>query len=97
LIYLRDGDRLFVTGSNFGQRNHPTWTSNLTADPDAWVTIGGKEISVRAQQLVHPEASQIYDRFVDYAANYGAYQNRAHRTIRVFALTERPPGPVEPG
>lgn len=89
LTYLRDGDRLFVTGSNFGQRDHPAWTSNLLTDPNGWVTIGGLIIPVYAQQLGALEADQIYRRFVDYAANYGAYQDRAHRAIRVFALTER--------
>jgi F420H(2)-dependent quinone reductase len=41
LVYMRDVDRLFVIGSNFGQSHHPSWSSNLLADPKAWVTIGG--------------------------------------------------------
>ncbi|MFJ9371291.1 nitroreductase/quinone reductase family protein [Nocardia sp. NPDC101769] len=35
LVYLRDGDRLVVLGSNFGQDHRPAWTSKLLALPDA--------------------------------------------------------------
>ena len=41
LLYQREGDRLFLIGSNFGQSMHPAWSSNLLADPNAWVTMGG--------------------------------------------------------
>lgn len=89
LTYLREGDRLFVVGSNFGQTHHPAWTSNLLADHNAWITIGGKEIPVVGTQLTDPEATEIYRKFVEYAGNYDAYQGRTHRDIRVFALTRR--------
>ncbi|WP_433567095.1 nitroreductase/quinone reductase family protein [Nocardia sp. CA-151230] len=39
LVYLRDGDRLVVLGSNFGQDHHPVWTSNLLAQSEATVTM----------------------------------------------------------
>jgi deazaflavin-dependent oxidoreductase (nitroreductase family) len=56
LTYMREGDRLFLLGSNFGQAAHPAWSSNLLADPNAWVTMGGKEITVVATQLTGAEA-----------------------------------------
>lgn len=89
LTFVREGDRLFVVGSNFGRPQHPGWTTNLLADPDATVTIGGREIPVRATPLVGGEAERIYQRFVSYAGNYGAYRTRTHRPIRVFALARR--------
>jgi len=54
LTYMREGDRLFLVGSNFGQARHPAWSSNLLADPNAWVTMGGREIPVVATQLTWP-------------------------------------------
>jgi deazaflavin-dependent oxidoreductase (nitroreductase family) len=51
LTYQREGDRLFLVGSSFGQSNHPAWSWNLLADPKAWVTMGGKEIAVLATHL----------------------------------------------
>jgi deazaflavin-dependent oxidoreductase (nitroreductase family) len=89
LTYMRDGDRLFLVGSNFGQARHPAWSSNLLADPNAWVTMGGREIPVIARQLTGPEADRIYEDFAEYASNYAAYRNRTDRDIRVFELTKR--------
>ena len=89
LTYLREGDRLFLVGSNFGQTRHPAWSSNLLADPNAWVTMGGHEIPVVAQRLTGPESERIYESFADYASNYAAYRDRTDRDIRVFELTKR--------
>ncbi|MCB0945391.1 MAG: nitroreductase family deazaflavin-dependent oxidoreductase, partial [Mycobacterium sp.] len=55
LSYLRDGDRLLVLGSNFGQRHHPGWSSNLIAEPEATVALGGTEIPVTATLLTGAE------------------------------------------
>jgi deazaflavin-dependent oxidoreductase (nitroreductase family) len=89
LTYMRDGDRLFLVGSNFGQQRHPAWSSNLLADPNAWVTMGGQEIPVIARQVTGSEADRIYQDFAEYASNYAAYRNRTARDIRVFELTKR--------
>jgi deazaflavin-dependent oxidoreductase (nitroreductase family) len=89
LTYLREGDRLFLVGSNFGQVRHPAWSSNLLADPNAWVTMGGEEIPVVARQLTGPDAQRVFNDFADYARNYAAYRDRTDRQIRVFELTKR--------
>ena len=86
---MREGDRLFLLGSNFGQATHPAWSSNLLADPNAWVTMGGKEIPVVATQLAGAEHDRIFRKFADYACNYDAYRARTDRELRVFALTRR--------
>jgi deazaflavin-dependent oxidoreductase (nitroreductase family) len=89
LTYLREGDRIFLVGSNFGQANHPAWSWNLLADPKAWVTMGGNEIAVVATPLTGTEHDRIFRKFADYGANYDAYQSRTDRELRVFALTRR--------
>ena len=89
LIYLRDGDRLLVIGSNFGQHHHPTWTTNLRADPNASVAIGGVEVPVRAVQLEGEERQRAMDRFVELTSAYAEYLRRTDRDIRLFALEAR--------
>ena len=89
LIYTRDGDRLCLFGSNFGQSAHPAWSSNLLANPDAWVTMGGKEIPVRATRLEGDEYDHACDLFMTYLKAYPAYRTRTDREIRVFALDRR--------
>ncbi|MDT5221165.1 MAG: hypothetical protein QOF15_3270 [Mycobacterium sp.] len=89
LTYMREGDRLFLLGSNYGQANHPAWSWNLLADSNAWVTMGGKEIEVVATQLTGTERNRIFRKFADFAANYDAYRGRTDRELRVFELTRR--------
>jgi deazaflavin-dependent oxidoreductase (nitroreductase family) len=86
-VYLRESDRLFLVGSNFGQTRHPAWSSNLLADPNVSVAMGGQEIPVVATQLTGSERERIFRKFADYASNYYAYEGRAGRDIRVFELT----------
>jgi hypothetical protein len=43
LTYMREGDHLFLVGSNYGQATHPAWSWNLLADPKAWVTMGERK------------------------------------------------------
>ncbi|QSE93324.1 nitroreductase family deazaflavin-dependent oxidoreductase [Rhodococcus pseudokoreensis] len=87
LLYYREGQQIFVVGSNFGQDHHPAWSANLLAQPDAKVTIGGKDISVTATLLVEPERTRIYREFDEMVRVYGVYEHRTNRTMRVFALT----------
>jgi deazaflavin-dependent oxidoreductase (nitroreductase family) len=89
LAYMREGDRLFLVGSNFGQTSHPAWVLNLSSDPNAWVTMGGKEIPVLATEIIGAEHARIYQKFIDYIKNYDTYQHRAGREIKVFALVGR--------
>jgi deazaflavin-dependent oxidoreductase (nitroreductase family) len=89
LLYMRDGDRLFVIGSNFGQLHHPAWSSNLLADPKAWVTVGGREVPVLATQVSGGEYDRVWRMFADYVKVYPVYRGRTDRELRIFALTPR--------
>ena len=88
LSYLRDGDRLLVLGSNFGQQHHPAWTANLIADPEAVVAINGVEIPVTATLLTGADRDPALQRFLAYPM-YQSYRTRTDRELRVFALTPR--------
>lgn len=90
LLYARESDdALIVVGSNFGQDHHPAWTGNLKANPDAVVTIGGKDVPVRANLLEGEDADAAYARMVDVVDAYSAYRGRTDRSIRVFRLVPR--------
>ena len=88
LSYLRDGDRLLVLGSNFGQRHHPGWSSNLIAEPEATVALGGTEIPVTATLLTGAERERGLQRFLAYPM-YQSFRTRTDRELRVFALSRR--------
>jgi deazaflavin-dependent oxidoreductase (nitroreductase family) len=89
LIYMRQNDRLFIVGSNFGSSRHPSWSWNLLANPEASVIIGGAEIPVIATELKDAERAHAFQTFVDYTRAYEEYTGRTDRELRVFALKRR--------
>ncbi len=89
LIYTRDGDRLYLFGSNFGQSTHPAWTSSLLANPQAWVTMAGQEIPVVATLLSGDDYDHAFGLFTRYLKACPDFLNRTDRKIRVFALDRR--------
>src|SRR5262245_33138739 len=50
LVYMPDGERYVVYGSNGGLETPPAWLLNLETRPDAEVEIGKRRIPVRAHQ-----------------------------------------------
>ncbi|QBJ95860.1 nitroreductase family deazaflavin-dependent oxidoreductase [Rhodococcus sp. ABRD24] len=89
LLYIRDGDRLVVVGSNFGQQHHPAWTSNLLAHPAVSVTMAGRDIPVLATEVTGEDKDRLYQQFIELAGAYAVYQGRTDRNLRMFALTRR--------
>jgi len=86
LACVPSGNAWYVVGSNFGRKQHPAWTGNLMAHPDAYVAFAGQQTEVVAQllsadekALVWPELIATWPAFDDYAASSG-------RNIRVFRL-----------
>lgn len=86
LLYVHDGDTLYVVGSNFGQAHHPAWTANLLANPAATVAIAGERIPVTATPVPDADKEAIFTRFIDITGAYAAYRDRTNRNLRIFAL-----------
>ncbi|MFE3053279.1 nitroreductase/quinone reductase family protein [Nocardia sp. NPDC059239] len=88
LLYVHEGDTLYVIGSNFGQSHHPAWTANLLASPAAEVSIAGQHIPVTATLVTDEDRQQaVFERFEETTQAYTAYRNRTARDLRIFALT----------
>lgn len=87
LLFATDGDAFVVIGSNWGQEHHPAWSSNLLANPDATVTLGGEKIQVRARLTKGAERERLRRVLLDIWPAYAAYERRApHRNLRIFRL-----------
>jgi len=93
LVFVRDGSRLVVVGSNAGTHAVPAWCQNLEANPVAVVSIDGVETIVRASVLPGDERDRLWPA-VDRAnyRQYGRYQALVDRSIPLVALE-----PVGPG
>jgi len=88
LLYAADGDGYVVVGSNWGQPNHPAWSANLLAQPNARVTLGDREFGVRATLTTGAERDRLWAVVQRIWPGYAAYAERAeNREIRIFRLT----------
>ncbi|MEU3333652.1 nitroreductase/quinone reductase family protein [Streptomyces sp. NPDC002144] len=83
------GRSWLLIGSNFGRTDHPAWTHNLLAHPDAEVSWKGADIPVRAHLLEGEERTAAWKTLLAFWPPYATYQARVEREIRVFRITRR--------
>ena len=86
LLYVADGDRVVVIGSNFGSRHDPAWALNLLASSEATVTIDGVERTMRSRLVTTEERERYWAQALRFWPGYEGYRKRAGREIRVFVL-----------
>ncbi len=89
VVYLRDGERLVVIGSNAGNRHEPAWSLNLRANPDAEIEVGGSRRLVRARVTQGDERADLWRRMNAQFAGFEDYEERTDRDIAVFVLEPR--------
>lgn len=83
----QDGGSYLVVGSNFGRPDHPAWTGNLIARPQASVSFKGRDVPVTARLLEGAERDSAWAAAVALWPPYESYQARVERRIRLFRLT----------
>ena len=55
MMYLPEGERIFVFASNAGSDRHPSWYHNLRANPSATVEVGTQTRAVTAVEITGAE------------------------------------------
>jgi deazaflavin-dependent oxidoreductase (nitroreductase family) len=87
LLYVRDGSAFVVTGTNFGQHQHPGWTANLLAHPTAEIEVGPVRLAVVAELADDGAWDRLWPKFVEMYPAYHAYLSRTDgRKPRIFVL-----------
>jgi deazaflavin-dependent oxidoreductase (nitroreductase family) len=89
VLFLADGERLVVIGSNAGNARAPAWSHNLKANPDAEVQIRGERRLVRARVAEGAERSELWAKMNAQYAGFDEYDERTAREIAVFVLEPR--------
>jgi deazaflavin-dependent oxidoreductase (nitroreductase family) len=89
VVYLEDGERLIVIGSNAGNANAPAWALNLRAHPDAHVDIKGRQREIRARVAEGEERERLWHAMNEQYAGFEDYRQRTSREIAVFVLDPR--------
>jgi deazaflavin-dependent oxidoreductase (nitroreductase family) len=65
VMYLREGDRVFIFASKQGAPTNPDWYHNLVAHPDVTVEIGDQTYQAIAKPVAGEERDQIYSRWAE--------------------------------
>ena len=89
VLYMADGDRLVVIGSNAGNVRPPAWSLNLRANPEAEVEVRADKRQVRARVAEGEERADLWTRFNREYAGFDDYKARTSRDIAVFVLEPR--------
>ena len=89
VLFLADGDRVVVIGSNAGNERAPAWSHNLKANPDCEVQILGTRRDVRARLAEGEERTELWSKMNGQYAGFEDYDERTSRDIGVFVLEPR--------
>jgi len=89
VLFLADGERVVVIGSNAGNTRAPAWSHNLKANPDCEVQIRGERRDVRARLAEGDERTELWRKMNEQYAGFEDYDERTSRDIGVFVLEPR--------
>lgn len=89
VLYLKDGERLVVVGSNAGNVRAPAWSHNLKANPDCEVEVGPKRSRRRARVAEGEERAELWRKVNEMYEGFDDYDAKTARDISVFVLEPR--------
>jgi deazaflavin-dependent oxidoreductase (nitroreductase family) len=89
VLYLKDGERFVVVGSNAGNARAPAWSYNLKANPDAEIEIRGDRRPVRARVAEGEERAELWRKVNGMYEGFDDYDAKTAREIAVFVLEPR--------
>ena len=89
VLYLKDGERFVVVGSNAGNPRAPAWSYNLKANPAAEIEIRGDRRPVRARVAEGEERTELWRKVNEMYEGFDDYDAKTARDIAVFVLEPR--------
>lgn len=89
LMYMREGNDIYIFASKGGAPTNPDWYHNLVAHPDVTVEVGNEKINAAAKQVTGEERDKIYAKWAQMYPQFGEYQEKTSRKIPVIELEPR--------
>jgi deazaflavin-dependent oxidoreductase (nitroreductase family) len=89
LVYLPEGDVMYVFASKGGASTNPDWYHNLLANPVATVEVGTETFEIEAREVTGEERDRIFSRQSELWPQFAQYQRNTSRRIPVIALRRR--------
>ena len=96
LLYVEDGDRHVLIGSNGGAEREPAWVAYVAAMPEVAIHVGEQTLTAKPTILREgPEWDRLHAAAVDYWPNIFEYQTHTTRTYP-FIVLDPIPDPARP-
>ena len=89
MMYLPNGDRMYVFASKGGAPTNPDWYFNVVANPDVMVEVGTETFPVKATVITGKERDEIYAKQAALYPGFADYEKKTTRKILVIALARR--------
>lgn len=86
LGFTTDGPDYLIVASNFGGKNHPGWSYNLDANPNAQIQVGSDTKDVIASRISDEEKEALWTRIATTIPQMKSYRVRTDRNIKVYRL-----------
>jgi deazaflavin-dependent oxidoreductase (nitroreductase family) len=80
---------LACAAMNLGLERDPGWSHNLKANPEAWISLRGKTVPIRARSAAGAEWSALWRRWVQVQPSVEVFAQLAGRHIPIFVLEPR--------
>lgn len=89
MMYLPEGDRLYVFASKAGAPTNPDWYHNLIANREVTVEVGPDTLEMVATPVEGEKRERIYNEQARRYPGFAEYQAATDRVIPVVALDPR--------
>ena len=89
LLYMPDGPRFVVVGSNGGRDRPPAWVLNLSATPAVEIQVGRRRVEADAHVLTSREKTVMWPRLIEHYEGWGRYQELTEREIKIVSFLPR--------
>src|SRR5579859_7269184 len=86
LVYLAEGDRMFIFASFAGAPTNPAWFHNILANPRVSIEVGPDRYEADAIVLTGDERDRVFAAQVKAMPGFAGYQAKTSRVIPVVEL-----------
>jgi deazaflavin-dependent oxidoreductase (nitroreductase family) len=91
LVYIEDGDKYIVAGSNAGADQEPAWVANVAAMPEVMIEVGKRALTAKPRVLRDgAERDRLHAAMVAYSPDILEYQPLTTRRFPLIALDPVP-------
>ncbi len=89
LVYMQDGEHMYIFASKAGAPTNPDWYHNIVAHPDVTLEVGDQKFNAKAVTITGKERDEIYEKQAKVNPGFGEYQEKTTRVIPVVELVRQ--------